>query len=89
MHRLLWTISHRGTIEPAIAHRTPENGLRWAFFSPSTVPSQSTKRWGVVNFQWASCDQPNTDARVLLDNRYLRDKTCGPFFWIIVSSEVS
>ena len=44
------------------------------------------KAMGMVNFQWAGCDQPNTNARLLLDNRFLHDMTCGQFFWIIVSS---
>ena len=29
------------------------------------------KAMGVINFQWAGCDQPNTNARLLLDNRFL------------------
>jgi len=44
------------------------------------------KVMGVVNFQWAGCDQPNTNARMLLGNCFLHDMTCGQFFWITVSS---
>ena len=33
----------------------------------------------VINVQWAGYDQPNTNARLLLDNRFLHDMTCGQF----------
>jgi len=55
------------------------------FFSiDSTI--EVDKAMGVVNFQLAGCHQPNTNARMLLDNRIPHNMTCGQLFWIIMSS---
>ena len=88
-HRLLWTICHREPIDTAIAHRPPESGHRWAFFCPSKDPSKYTLRWGLVNFHCLLRDQPNTDARVLLDNQQLRDMTCRPYLCTFASSTLA